>query len=132
MKVDQLPENQMFKSFCDNFHYVDTSGPVMILKLDNKDELVSFYTDMLLKKKRTVPSSTEMTFGIYVIKILIFCNQNIVREICFSRKDGKGKKARLIFKERETPLLSLGSPPTLTSPLPRSNWTWCRASRGSY
>ena len=65
MKGDPLPENQMFKSFCDKIHYVDTSGPVVILKVDNKDELVSFYTDILLKQKRTVPSSTEMTFGIY-------------------------------------------------------------------
>ena len=37
---------------------------------------------------------------IYVLKILIFRNQNIVWEICFSRKEGKGKKARLVFEER--------------------------------
>ena len=52
MKADPSPENQMFKRFRDNFRYVDTSGPVAILEVNNKDELVSFYTDMLLKQKK--------------------------------------------------------------------------------
>ena len=52
MKADPSPENQMFKRFRENFRYMDTSGPVAILEVDNKDELVSFYTDMLLKQKK--------------------------------------------------------------------------------
>ena len=52
MKADPSPENQMFKRFRDNFRYVDTSGPVATLEVDNKDVLISFYTDMLLKKKK--------------------------------------------------------------------------------
>ena len=124
MKADPSPENQMFKRFRDNFRYVDTSGPVAILEVNNKDELVSFYTDMLLKQKKDssifhrddyreaaklaliliggeLPEGQTrmaykkpgvchkawfLTFGIYVLKILIFCDQNIVREIfklCF-------------------------------------------------
>ena len=52
MKADPSPENQMFKRFRDNFRYVDTSGSVATLEVDNKDVLISFYTDMLLKKKK--------------------------------------------------------------------------------
>ena len=99
MKVDPLPENQMFKSFCDNFHYVDTSGPVMILKVDKKDELVSFYTDMLLKQKKDGSIFHRDDFWCLRHQDPHLLLQNIVREICFSRKDGKGKKAKLIFKE---------------------------------
>ena len=135
--VDRLVKRyKMFKRFRDNFRYVDTSGPIAILDVDNKDELVSFYTDMLLKQKKDgsifhrddyreaaklalvliggeLPEGQMMAykkpgachkarilaFAIYVLKILIFRNQNIVREICFSRKEEKGKKARLIFEE---------------------------------
>lgn len=127
--VDRLVKRyKMFKRFRDNFRYVDTSGPIAILDVDNKDELVSFYTDMLLKQKKDgsifhrddyreaaklaliligceLPEGQMMAykkpgachkarilaFAIYVLKILIFRNQNIVREICFSRREGKGQ-----------------------------------------
>ena len=52
MKADPSPENQMFKRFRDNFRHVNTSGPVATLEVDNKDELISFYTDMLIKEKK--------------------------------------------------------------------------------
>ncbi len=105
-----------------------------ILEVDNKDELISFYTDMLCREKKDgsifyrddyceaaklaliliggqLPEGQKMAykkpeayhkarslaFGIFVIKILIFREQNIVREVCFSRREGKGKKASLVF-----------------------------------
>ena len=55
MKADPSPENQMFKRSRDNFCYVETRGPVAILEVDNKDELVSFYTDMLVMQKKDGP-----------------------------------------------------------------------------
>ena len=136
MKADPSPENQMFKRFRYNFRYVDTSGPVATLEVDNKDVLISFYTDMLLKKKKdgsvfhrddyreaaklaliliggelpegqmmaykklgTCHKACFLAFGLYVLKILIFHDQNIVNEVFFSRREGKGKKASLVFEE---------------------------------
>ena len=54
---------------------------------------------MAYKKPGACRKARILAFAIYVLKILIFRNQNIVREICFSRKEEKGKKARLIFEE---------------------------------
>ena len=54
---------------------------------------------MAYKKPGACHKARILAFAIYVLKILIFRNQNIVREICFSRKEEKGKKARLIFEE---------------------------------
>ena len=55
---------------------------------------------MAYKKPGACHKARFLAFAIYVLKILIFRDQNIVREICFSRKEGKGKKARLVFEER--------------------------------
>ena len=87
--VDRLVKRyKMFKRFRDNFRYVDTSGPIAILDVDNKDELVSFYTDMLLKQKKDGSIFHRDDY-----------REAIVREICFSRREGKGKKASLVFEE---------------------------------
>ena len=74
MKADPFPENQ-------------------ILAL-NGGELPEGQM-MAYKKPGACHKARFLAFGIYILKILIFCDQNIVRDICFSRREGKDKKARL-------------------------------------
>ena len=56
MKIDLGPENAMFKKFSDNWNDIDKEAPIKHLEISDealKEELISFYTDLLVKERNT-------------------------------------------------------------------------------